>query len=431
MTSTPKIKPASPSGKKKEKVLLEEQDYFHGMLCKEDVEEMLLKKGDFIVWMMDGEGLKDVSITNQTNDENEKEKCTINNEKYGSVPELVEKYVQKKKKLDPKNDNSIPITPIHRFPWEIAHENVTLSKDKLGEGQFGTVFKGTIKIEARTIDVAVKTAKATTEKQEIENVLKEAKMMRNYQHPHVIKMYGVALQKDPLMIIMEFIDGQALNKFLEEAKDSDKPPTEEEKLEKMILPSAWGLEYLHFKKCIHRDIAARNVLYSKSGVAKICDFGLSRQGVSYKNMDDQTSIPWRWVAPECYKTDTYDALSDVWAFGWLAWEVYTFAYSLPYGPYTRAEMMEVFKGEFCKDLKARFPSETPPQIAEIFMENVFVPHKERKNMTEVCKLLEKETKLAVCRDNVKLRKPAKPVVSMESVKKVSNKKAELRKTRTR
>ncbi|EJW75883.1 hypothetical protein WUBG_13209, partial [Wuchereria bancrofti] len=57
------------------------------------------------------------------------------------------------------------------------------------------------------------------------------------------------------------VDGGALDDFLKKNRVSVK-----DKIEKMIAGGAWGVEYLHSKNCIHRDIAARNCLLTRTGI---------------------------------------------------------------------------------------------------------------------------------------------------------------------
>uniref|UniRef100_A0AC34GF07 Protein kinase domain-containing protein n=1 Tax=Panagrolaimus sp. ES5 TaxID=591445 RepID=A0AC34GF07_9BILA len=76
----------------------------------------------------------------------------------------------------------------------------------------------------------------------------------------------------------------------------------------MCCQAAWGIEYLHFKSVIHCDIAARNCLYG-DGKVKISDFGLTREGETYK-MDPHCRVPIRWLAPEVLRTASYSQKTD-------------------------------------------------------------------------------------------------------------------------
>ncbi|XP_055347141.1 platelet-derived growth factor receptor alpha-like [Paramacrobiotus metropolitanus] len=113
-----------------------------------------------------------------------------------------------------------------------------------------------------------------------------------------------------------------------------------EKLEELASFSyqiARGMEYLTHHDIIHRDLATRNVLVYENKVVKICDFGLSKQRSEYYRMVDSKNIrlPVKWMAPESLQEKLYSEKSDVWSFGIVVWEIFTFGES----PYS-AEMKD-------------------------------------------------------------------------------------------
>lgn len=100
--------------------------------------------------------------------------------------------------------------------------------------------------------------------------------------------YGMVVNHEQVMIVMELIQGGSLDKVLKE-----KEVPIEEKCDYCV-HIASGLAYLHHNGFMHRDMAARNCLLDEAGkIVKISDFGMSKQGETYK-MDPTERTPIRW-----------------------------------------------------------------------------------------------------------------------------------------
>lgn len=82
-----------------------------------------------------------------------------------------------------------------------------------------------------------------------------------------------------------------------------------------------GLEYLHAKKTIHRDVKAANILLDQRGHAKLADFGVSASAM-YTNARFRTHIgsPY-WMSPEIIRYSEYDQKTDIWSLGITAIEI--------------------------------------------------------------------------------------------------------------
>ncbi|KHJ91289.1 hypothetical protein OESDEN_08850 [Oesophagostomum dentatum] len=100
--------------------------------------------------------------------------------------------------------------------------------------------------------------------------------MLKLQHKYVIRLFGVATQKEPIMIVMELATGGSLLEKVQKTKVNTL------RKRKYCYQTICGMEYLESEQVIHRDLAARNCLVNSSDTIKISDFGLSLLGKLHK-----------------------------------------------------------------------------------------------------------------------------------------------------
>lgn len=116
---------------------------------------------------------------------------------------------------------------------------------------------------------------------------------------------------------------------------------------------AKGMEYLAFKKVLHGDLAARNILLAEDNIVKISDFGLAKDIYKNDNYRKKSNdpVPVKWMALECLRDGVFSTQSDIWSYGVVLWEIF----SLGQNPYSGVEFDEKFITKLEKGVRLEQP----------------------------------------------------------------------------
>ncbi|XP_070765888.1 raf-1 proto-oncogene, serine/threonine kinase a isoform X2 [Enoplosus armatus] len=219
---------------------------------------------------------------------------------------------QEKNKIRPrdKRDSS--------YYWEIEASEVYLNS-RIGSGSFGTVYKG--KWHG---DVAVKILKVTNPTPEqFQAFRNEVAVLRKTRHVNILLFMGY-MTKDNLAIVTQWCEGSSLYKHLHVLETNFKII----QLIDIARQTAQGMDYLHAKNIIHRDMKSNNIFLHEGLTVKIGDFGLAtvKARWSGSHQVEQPSGSILWMAPEVIRmqdNNPYSFQSDVYSYGIVLFELMT------------------------------------------------------------------------------------------------------------
>ncbi|KAH3765385.1 protein serine/threonine kinase [Pelomyxa schiedti] len=219
--------------------------------------------------------------------------------------------------------SELPIVVDSKLSKKLDPDELNLIPPPVGEGAFGTVYRGTW----RGQDVAIKVLKTVSD-QAYAEFCAEVQMMESLNCPQIVTFIGAVHDRRKLIIVTEFMQHGSLGHVLKQKGSL----TERQKV-KILLDCARGMNFLHKSGVIHRDLKPDNLLLASLDAsapvcAKISDFGTTRDvtGTSTTmnpaNMTAAVGTP-TFMAPEALSGSEYGQMSDVYSFAILAYCVLT------------------------------------------------------------------------------------------------------------
>uniref|UniRef100_A0AAQ5ZMF5 Tyrosine-protein kinase n=1 Tax=Amphiprion ocellaris TaxID=80972 RepID=A0AAQ5ZMF5_AMPOC len=397
----------------------ERMPWFHGTITREDSEPRLQNgsrtNGKFLIRQRDSNGsyalclLHEGQVMHYRIDKDRNEKLSIpDGKKFDTLWQLVEHYSYKPDGLlrvifchnmfcafshctrgsQHKNQDGVNPYEIGRYPpsnqaaskeampmdtevYEspyadpdelrsstVNRDQLFLEDGELGSGNFGTVMKGIYKMKKTEKPVAVKILKNDDNNPSVrEEMLREANVMQQLDNPYIVRMIGIC-EAENLMLVMELAELGPLNKFLQKHKQ-----TSIKNITELAHQVSMGMKYLEEHNFVHRDLAARNVLLVTQHYAKISDFGLSKavaEEQNYYKAKGHGKWPVKWYAPECINYFKFSSKSDVWSFGVLLWEAFSYGQK-PYKGMKGNDVMQMIES----GNRMESPVNCPPEMYDL------------------------------------------------------------------
>ncbi|GLG94720.1 Raf homolog serine/threonine-protein kinase Raf [Gryllus bimaculatus] len=271
--------------------------------------------------------------------------------------------------------------------WEIPADEILIGP-RIGSGSFGTVYKGHWHgpVAVKTLNVKDPTPA------QLQAFKNEVAVLRKTRHVNILLFMG-CVSKPQLAIVTQWCEGSSLYKHLHVL---------ETKFELLTLieigrQTAQGMDYLHAKNIIHRDLKSNNIFLHDDLTVKIGDFGLATVKTRWSGSQQfqQPTGSILWMAPEVIRMQEespYSFQSDVYAFGVVLYEL--LAGQLPYASINNKDqiLFMVGRGYLRPDLN-NLRSDTPKALRRLSEDCIKLNREERPLFRQILASLESAVRL--------------------------------------
>lgn len=181
--------------------------------------------------------------------------------------------------------------------------------EKIGTGGMADVYRAKDHRLNRYVAVKILKNEYSEDAKFVTKFRQEAQAIACLSHPNIVGVYDVGQEQDMHYIVMEFVDGITLKKYIEQ-----KGKLSVREAVGIGLQIANGLEAAHANHIIHRDIKPQNILISKDGTAKVSDFGIAK-AASSNTITANAMGSVHYISPEQARGGFSDEKSDIYSLG--------------------------------------------------------------------------------------------------------------------
>lgn len=239
------------------------------------------------------------------------------------------------------------------------------------------------------VEIAIKRLKNDVPATAIENFKKETTILANLQDINILSLIGVSAGEEPRFMVFEYFTDMDLHRFLVDnaSKLSGLIPSDISEYDLLLdfsLQVVSGLDFLVENHFVHCDLAARNCYVTEDNIIKISNLGIGsyKYPSDYSWVHSSALLPVRWMAPEALNTLQFTHMTDVWSYGVLLWEMYSFG-SQPYIGFTNQEAIERIRNLQLLECTDSCPARMFGLMRECWEESP----SDRPQFTEICSRL--------------------------------------------
>ncbi|ETN86552.1 kinase domain protein [Necator americanus] len=264
--------------------------------------------------------------------------------------------------------------------WEIDEKQITL-QCKVGSGSFGTVYRGEYfgLVAVKKLNVGEPTL------QQLQAFKNEVAVLKKTRHLNVLLFMGW-VREPSLAIVTQWCEGSSLYKHIHVVEP--RVEFEMSTILDIFKQITLGMNYLHSKNIIHRDLKTNNIfLMDDMSTVKIGDFGLATVKTRWSGgqQSQQPTGSILWMAPEVIRMqdpNPYTTLSDVYSFGVVMYEV--LSSSLPYSNINNRDQILFMVGRgYLKPDVTKIRSDTPKTLMTLYERCIKFNRDERPEFNEV------------------------------------------------
>ncbi|KAH7889234.1 Pkinase-domain-containing protein [Phlebopus sp. FC_14] len=253
----------------------------------------------------------------------------------------------------------------------------------VGAGSFGKVYLGMDAVNGLLMavkQVELPTGSAPNEERKksmLSALEREIDLLKDLQHPNIVQYLYSSVDDDYLNIFLEYVPGGSVTALLRSYGAFEEPL-----VKNFVRQILQGLNYLHERDIIHRDIKGANILVDNKGGIKISDFGISKKvdgnlltGKRMNRPSLQGSI--YWMAPEVVQQKAHTRAADIWSVGCLVVEMLTGEH-----PWAQLNQMQaIFK--IGQSAKPAIPSDISAEAEDFLTKTFDLDHTARPSAGEL------------------------------------------------